>query len=104
MRAGLRKTSTRGNAISLGTVPWKPNERIIGLYRAVADDSVRGGWHLDFETLTASEKAMPLHGTHRVGRCKADRRAKEPRAYEGRTEGARASDGGDWCGDVGARH
>ena len=59
-----------GNAISLGTVPWKPNERIIGLYRAVADDSVRGGWHLDFETLTASEKAMPLHGTHRVGGVK----------------------------------
>ena len=59
-----------GNAISLGTVPWKPNERVIGLYRAVADDSVRGGWHLDFETLTATEKAMPLHGTHRVGGVK----------------------------------
>ena len=59
-----------GRAISLGTVPWKPNERIIGLYRAVADDSVRGGWHLEFETLTATEKAMPLHGTHRVGGVK----------------------------------
>lgn len=59
-----------GRAISLGTVPWKPNERIVGLYRAVADDSVRGGWHLDFETLTATEKAMPLHGTHRVGQIK----------------------------------
>ena len=59
-----------GNAISLGTVPWKPNERIIGLYRAVANDSVHGGWHLDFETLTATEKAMPLHGTHRVGGVK----------------------------------
>ncbi len=56
-----------GNAISLGTVPWKPNERIIGLYRAVADDSARAGWHLAFETLTATDKAMPLHGTHRVG-------------------------------------
>ena len=59
-----------GNAISLGTVPWKPNERIVGLYRAVADDSARGGWHLDFETLTATERAMPLHGTHRVGGVK----------------------------------
>ncbi len=59
-----------GNAISLGTVPWKPNERIIGLYRAVANDSERGGWHLDFETLTATEKTMPLHGTHRVGDVK----------------------------------
>lgn len=59
-----------GNAISLGTVPWKPNERIIGLYRAVADDSVRGGWHLDFETLTVTERAMPLRGSHRVGDVK----------------------------------
>ena len=59
-----------GRAISLGTVPWKPNERIIGLYRAVADDSERAGWRLDFETLTATEKAMPLHGTHRVGGVK----------------------------------
>ena len=59
-----------GNAISLSTVPWKPNERIIGLYRAVADGSKRGGWHLEFETLTATEKAMPLHGTHRVGGVK----------------------------------
>ena len=59
-----------GNAISLGTVPWKPNERIVGLYKAVADDSASGGWHLDFETLTATEKAMPLHGTHHVGSVK----------------------------------
>lgn len=59
-----------GHAISLSTTPWKPNERIIGLYRAVANESVRGGWHLDYETLTATEKAMPLHGTHRVGGVK----------------------------------
>lgn len=59
-----------GNAISLSTVPWKPNERIIGLFRAVADDSARGGWHLGFETLTATKKAMPLRGTHRVGGVK----------------------------------
>lgn len=59
-----------GNAISLSTAPWKPNERIIGLYRAVADDSVRAGWHLEFETLTTTEKAMPLHGSHRVGDTK----------------------------------
>ncbi|MCY4341341.1 MAG: DEAD/DEAH box helicase [Gammaproteobacteria bacterium] len=59
-----------GNAISMGTVPWKPNERIIGLYRAVANDSMHGGWHLGFETLTATEKAMPLRGRHRVGDVK----------------------------------
>lgn len=56
-----------GQAISLGTTPWKPNERIIGLYRAVPDDSKRAGWHLIYETLTSTPKAMPLRGTHRVG-------------------------------------
>ena len=66
----LAQDISSGSAISLGTVPWKPNERIIGLYRAVADESEHGGWHLDFETLTATAKAMPLHGTHRVGRVK----------------------------------
>ncbi|MCY4147841.1 MAG: DEAD/DEAH box helicase [Gammaproteobacteria bacterium] len=59
-----------GHAISLGKAPWKPNERIIGLYRAVADDSVHAGWRLEFETLTATGKAMPLHGSHRVGQTK----------------------------------
>ena len=59
-----------GQAISLGTTPWKPNERIIGHYRAVEDNSERGGWHLEFETLTATQKALPLRGTHRVGHVK----------------------------------
>ncbi len=63
----LAQDTSAGNAISLGTIPWKPNERIIGLFRAVVDDSKRAGWHLEFETLTTTEKAMPLHGTHRVG-------------------------------------
>jgi len=62
----LARDIDAGNAISLGAVPWKPNERVIGLYRAVADDSERAGWRLEFETLTATEKAMPLCGTHRV--------------------------------------
>nr|VFJ57567.1 MAG: Replicative superfamily II helicase [Candidatus Kentron sp. DK] len=59
-----------GRAISFGTTAWKPNERIIGLYRAVADDSERAGWRLEYETLTVTEKAMKLRGAHRVGGCK----------------------------------
>ena len=66
----LAQDMSAGQAISLGTAPWKPNERIIGLYRAIADNSERGGWHLSFETLTTTEKAMPLHGRHRVGGVK----------------------------------
>ena len=59
-----------GQAISLGTTPWKPNERIIGLYRAVPDNSKHAGWHLVYETLTVTEKAMPLCGKHRVGKVR----------------------------------
>ncbi|MEL6244019.1 MAG: DEAD/DEAH box helicase [Pseudomonadota bacterium] len=66
----LAQDINAGQAISLGTTPWKPNERIIGLYRAVADDSVRAGWHLSFETLTTTPKAMQLSGNHRVGDVK----------------------------------
>ena len=70
LRVGWRRTSTPGRRSALSTTPWKPNERIIGLYRANADSSQRAGWHLTYETLTATKKAMPLHGTHRVGGVK----------------------------------
>ena len=63
----LAQDINAGRAISLGTTAWKPNERIIGLYRAVEDDKERAGWRLEYETLTATEKAMPLHGNHFVG-------------------------------------
>ncbi|MEW8053015.1 MAG: DEAD/DEAH box helicase [Candidatus Thiodiazotropha sp.] len=59
-----------GKAISFGTTAWKPNERIVGLYRAIVDDSERAGWRLDYETLTVTERAMKLRGTHRAGDCR----------------------------------
>jgi replicative superfamily II helicase len=59
-----------GKAISFSTTAWKPNERIVGLYRAIADDSERAGWRLDYETLTVTERAMKLRGTHRAGDCR----------------------------------
>ncbi len=59
-----------GHAISLSTTPWKPNERIVGLFHAVPDDSETAGWHLAFETLTVTEKSMHLQGTHKVGGVK----------------------------------
>ena len=63
----LAQDVSAGQAISLGTVPWKPNERIIGIYGAAPDDRKPAGWHLRFDTLTATPKAMNLSGTHRVG-------------------------------------
>ena len=55
-----------GRHISFGTTAWKPNERIIGLFKAAPDDSERAGWRLEFETLSVPPKAMSLRGTHRV--------------------------------------
>ena len=66
----LAQDISAGQAISIGTTPWKPNERIIGIYRAVRDHGKRAGWHMEYETLTTTPKAMPLHGTHRVGGVK----------------------------------
>lgn len=63
----LARDHNAGRSISLGTGPWKPNERIIGLYRAVSNDSKRGGWHIEFESLTTTKKALPLKGTYQVG-------------------------------------
>ena len=66
----LAQDINAGKAISFSTTAWKPNERIIGLYRAVADDSEHAGWRLEYETLTVTERAMKLRGTHRAGTCK----------------------------------
>ena len=66
----LADESSAGNSISFGTTAWKPNERIIGLYRAVEDDSKRAGWRLEYETLSTTENAMKLRGIHQVGLCK----------------------------------
>ena len=63
----LAHDDSAANAISLGTSAWKPNERILGIYKAVVDESKPAGWHLEFETLTVTPKAMRLKGTHRVG-------------------------------------
>ena len=66
----LAQDINAGQAISLGTTPWKPNERIVGIYYAQGDTSKTAGWHLAYKTLTTSPKAMPLAGTHRVGDVK----------------------------------
>lgn len=56
-----------GRAISFGTTPWKPNERIVGTYRVEADGSKTKGWKLMFDSITNTPKAMHLDGSHQVG-------------------------------------
>ncbi len=59
-----------GKTISIGTSPWQPNERAVGLFSVVKDDSVRGGWKLQYETLTTTPKTIHLSGLHQVGTVK----------------------------------
>ena len=63
----LAQDASAGQAISLGTVPWKPNERIVGIYRAIEDKSEHAGWRMELEALTNTPKAIRLSGKHLVG-------------------------------------
>ncbi len=66
----LAQDISTGRAISFGTTPWKPNERIVGLFAAEADDSVRAGWRLKYQTLTTTPQTIHLTGNHDVGDVK----------------------------------
>ena len=66
----LAQDVNAGRAISFGTVPWKPNERIVGMYHIEADNSVRAGWRLVYETLLTTRESMHLKGQHKVGGVK----------------------------------
>lgn len=59
-----------GRSISLGTTPWKPNERIVGMFKAELDESINAGWRLKFQTLTTTPKTIHLGGEHSVGEIK----------------------------------
>lgn len=72
----LAQDINAGRAISFGTTPWKPNERIVGMYWTESDDSVRGDWRLTYQTLTTTRQAIHLEGTHRVGDVKPLKIAK----------------------------
>ncbi|MEA3293493.1 MAG: DEAD/DEAH box helicase [Euryarchaeota archaeon] len=66
----LAQDINAGRAISFGTTPWKPNERIVGIFKAEANDSVRAGWQLKYQTLTTTPNTIHLTGSHDVGTVK----------------------------------
>ena len=66
----LAQDVNAGRAISVGTTPWKPNERIVGMYSTKPDESVRGGWQLIYRTLMTTPRTIHLEGTHNVGEPK----------------------------------
>jgi replicative superfamily II helicase len=66
----LAQDINAGRPISFGTTPWKPNERIVGMFKAETDDSISAGWCLKYETLTTTPKTIHLAGEHSVGGIK----------------------------------
>ena len=66
----LAQDVNAGRAISLGSTPWKPNERIVGIFQADEDKSVKAGWRLKYQTLLTSTKTIHLNGEHFVGGVK----------------------------------
>ena len=66
----LAQDANAGRTISIGTTPWKPNERIVGMFKAVPDDSITAGWRLTYQTLTTTPNTIHLDGVHWVGQAK----------------------------------
>lgn len=66
----LANDATGGRSISMGTSVWKPNERIVGMFRAEADPSQRAGWRMQYQTLLTTPGTIHLAGQHPVGGIK----------------------------------
>ncbi len=83
----LAQDINAGRPISFGTTPWKPNERIVGMFKAEADDSINAGWHLKYETLTTTPKTIHLSGKHAVGGVKPLKVPKSKVLKKGKQDG-----------------
>lgn len=83
----LAQDINAGRPISFGTTPWKPNERIVGMFKAEADDSINAGWHLKYETLITTPKTIHLSGEHTVGGVKPLKVPKSKVLKKGKQDG-----------------
>ena len=63
----LAQDINTGRTISFGTTPWKPNDRIVGIFKAEANDSINAGWHMKYETLTTTPNTIHLKGEYIAG-------------------------------------
>ncbi|MCY3626061.1 MAG: DEAD/DEAH box helicase [Rhodobacteraceae bacterium] len=63
----LAQDINAGRTISFGTTPWKPNDRIVGIFKAEANDSINAGWHMKYETLTTTPNTIHLKGEYIAG-------------------------------------
>lgn len=54
-----------GKSISIGSTPWKPSERIVGLYRKERLQK-KGDWCLEFESLLTMTDSINFAGKYKV--------------------------------------
>ena len=53
----LSSDISSGKSISIGSTPWQPNERIVGLYKkSIINDGIKGNWQIKFKTLTTTPR------------------------------------------------
>lgn len=63
----LSSDISSGKSISIGSTPWQPNERIIGMYKkSIINDGVKGNWIINFKTLTTTPKTINLNGEYSI--------------------------------------
>lgn len=54
-----------GKSISIGSTPWKPSERVVGVYEKVSSKG-RGNWHLEFDSLITMSDSIHFSGKYQV--------------------------------------
>lgn len=57
----LASDAMSGRSISIGTTPWKPSERIVGIYEK-QEKETKGDWNLSFETLLTMSDTVGFEG------------------------------------------
>ncbi len=63
----LSSDISSGKSISIGSTPWQPNERIVGLYKkSIINDGIKGNWQIKFKTLTTTPKTINLDGEYSI--------------------------------------
>ncbi|MGD9568087.1 MAG: DEAD/DEAH box helicase [Sedimentibacter sp.] len=64
----LSSDVSSAKSISIGSTPWQPNERIVGLYRkSKVNDNIKGNWEIKFKTLITTPKTINFDGEYSIG-------------------------------------
>lgn len=61
----LANDVSSGKSISIGSAPWKPSERVVGVYEKIACKG-RGNWSLEFDSLITMSDSIHFSGKYQV--------------------------------------